>query len=578
MFGVFVFSLLAASFARAASPAQCKCFPGDECWPSKELWDKFNTTLGGKVIANEPLAAPCHDPNYDESRCAAVKEKWLDGGVHIQSSSSIMAPLFANQSCDPFIAREIPCTLGNYPVYSVNISNSDDVVRTLYFAWKHNIRTVVRNTGHDYLGRSTAAGSIAIWLHNLKRREIYDWENDGYYQGKAMRVFAGVNGNEALETAKKENFVVMVAESPTVSVIGGYLQGGGHSGLSTTYGLAADNVLEFDVITPKGRYRTASRTENQDLYWALAGGGGGTYGVVVSATIKVHPDAPVAGASFNLALPEDSDPDLLYSAIDVWHAELPRLVDAGLQVVYWFGDGFLQVASMTAYNMTMNQMMKTLRPVNTAFQKISLRFSPSITSSPSYLEHYEKYSGPLPEGNIQAGTSLFGGRLIPRSVIATPEFAAAVKKIAKSDVMFIGAAMDVSKFGKDNVNSVLPAWRSSIVQASLVLPWDNEAPWEDILARQRKITEEVQPIIEAVTPGSGAYMNEANFQQPDWKETFYGENYERLLEIKNKFDPDESFRVTAGVGSDVWEVRNDGRMCRVEKVEEAEGQSKHDEL
>jgi len=71
------------------------------------------------------------------------------------------------------------------------------------------------------------------------------------------------------------------------------------------------------------------------------------------------------------------------------------------------------------------------------------------------------------------------------------------------------------------------------------------------------------PQVEAVTPGSGAYINEADFEQPNWQETFFGANYATLLAIKRKWDPNSMFYGLRTVGSDTWTVANDGRMCRV---------------
>jgi FAD/FMN-containing dehydrogenase len=82
-----------------------------------------------------------------------------------------------------------------------------------------------------------------------------------------------------------------------------------------------------------------------------------------------------------------------------------------------------------------------------------------------------------------------------------------------------------------------------------------------MIALQDKITYEVIPAIEAITPGSGAYMNEADFRQPDWKEDFFGTNYETLLGIKNKWDPKHLFYAITAVGNDAWRVAADGRMC-----------------
>ena len=70
----------------------------------------------------------------------------------MESSSSVMAPFFANQSCDPWTPTSRPCLLGDYVIYAVNASGPDDIAATINFTQAHNIRFIVRNTGHEYVG------------------------------------------------------------------------------------------------------------------------------------------------------------------------------------------------------------------------------------------------------------------------------------------------------------------------------------------------------------------------------------------------------------------------------------------
>lgn len=93
-------------------------------------------------------------------------------------------------------------------------------------------------------------------------------------------------------------------------------------------------------------------------------------------------------------------------------------------------------------------------------------------------------------------------------------------------------------------------------------PYDR-TNFESNIAAQRVITEELGPVLEAITPGGGAYLNEANFNQPDWQNTFYGCNYPRLLDIKRKYDAEDIFWAQTAVGSENWKVAEDGRLCRV---------------
>lgn len=242
-----------------------------------------------------------------------------------------MAPFFANRSCDPFAAPNDPCRYGNYVRYAVNVSAADDVAAAIAFARENNVRFVIRNTGHDYLGRSTGAGSLSVWTHHLKDIEFLDW-SDGDYTGKAVRVGAGVQGFEVLAAARDEGLVVLTGECPSVGIAGGYTQGGGHSALSTSFGLSADNALEWEAVTADGRAVKASPSENPDLYWALSGGGGGNYAVVLSMTVKAHPDAVVGGASLTFS---SADETILYGAIEVFHAVLPAIICAGSMLIYW---------------------------------------------------------------------------------------------------------------------------------------------------------------------------------------------------------------------------------------------------
>jgi hypothetical protein len=120
--------------------------------------------------------------------------------------------------------------------------------------------------------------------------------------------------------------------------------------------------------------------------------------------------------------------------------------------------------------------------------------------------------------------------------------------------------MNVSQPG-DVSNAIFPAMRNAAVTMQIGTHWNETAPWSDMMADQYKMTNEYVPQLEAVTPGSGCYQNEANFRQPNWKDTFFGVNYSPLLKIKQKWDPNYFFYALKAVGSDYWTVDDSGRMC-----------------
>lgn len=166
-----------------ANTSRCRCFPGDACWPNEETWGDFNVTLDGRLVGTVPIASVCHYSMfmpYDAEACARLQLDWTNPNIHSDSSSSVMAPFFANMSCDPFTAPEAQCVIGTYVQYAVNASSAKDVQLALAFAQKNNIRLVIRNTGHDYLGKSTGAGGLAIWTHHLKDIAIRDYVSDAY--------------------------------------------------------------------------------------------------------------------------------------------------------------------------------------------------------------------------------------------------------------------------------------------------------------------------------------------------------------------------------------------------------------
>lgn len=100
-----------------ARDTDCRCFPGEPCWPTEAGLASFNYKVGGRLIATIPIAACCHRSNlapYDADACEALRSSWWYPETHLRTSSSPMAPFFANASCDPFTAPDEQCVVGAY--------------------------------------------------------------------------------------------------------------------------------------------------------------------------------------------------------------------------------------------------------------------------------------------------------------------------------------------------------------------------------------------------------------------------------------------------------------------------------
>ena len=174
---------------------------------------------------------------------------------------------------------------------------------------------------------------------------------------------------------------------PTVGIAGGYSQGGGDSSLASKHGLGVDQVLEWEVIDGTGRFITANCTHNSDLYCALTGGGGGTYGVVWSMTSKAHQDSHVSG--FNLTFTTDGiSDDTFYKAVDIYNAHLPTIVDTGVMSLNFLTNTSFSLSPMTAPGLTLKELKKHIKPVLDGFDKLGIKYQSRGEEFSNYLDQF----------------------------------------------------------------------------------------------------------------------------------------------------------------------------------------------
>ena len=194
---------------------------------------------------------------------------------------------------------------------------------------------------------------------------------------------AGVQGFEAYNAASPRGLQIVGGECPTVGLVGGYTQGGGHSALSSRHGLGADQALEWEVVTGTGEYLVANRQQNTDLFWALGGGGGGTYGVVLSLTAKAHEDVPTIGANLTF---NRTTRDAYYEAISTYHASVPAMVDGGAMGLTMISNETFTLQSLTVPNATVDEVAAMLSPLINKLKQLGTVYDSQIKQSPTYLE------------------------------------------------------------------------------------------------------------------------------------------------------------------------------------------------
>ncbi|KAM0308775.1 hypothetical protein ACHAO8_009643 [Botrytis cinerea] len=551
----------------SASPLKstCRCFPGDSCYPDTTAWDALNATVGGKLIATVPIAAVCHFDQfvaYDEAACATLRDNWFYPETHLPSPSSAMAWLFTNNTCNPFLSSTTPCTLGNYVSYTINATTSNDVKEAINFANSNNIRLVIRGTGHDYNGKSTGAGALSIWTHYMKSISLNESYESQAYTGKSVVLGAGISSIEAYRFADANNGLIVGGNCPTVSLAGGYTQGGGHGPFATKFGLAVDQVLEWEVVTSEGELLTASPTINSDLYWALSGGGGGTYGVVLSVTVKFHPPTSIlSSATLQFAPPATGNATAYWNTVKVFLESLPSLVDGGLQLGWTLTPEVFLISPVTGFDVEQAKIDELFAPTISSLEAANISYAYTSSVATSFLSYYE--SGGF--GANVSNTNL-AGRLLPRSIVqnSTDSFISILQTIVNNKLIFAGVTLDVNTPVVANAPaiSINPYWRQTLMTGVFGAYLDY-TDIEQGFQTQDFMTDTIMPALAALTPNGAAYINEADFQQPDWQNVFYGENFNRLSDIKAKYDPRQTFYALGAVGSEKWTERSDGRLCRV---------------
>lgn len=408
----------------------------------------------------------------------------------------------------------------------------------------------------SYLGRSIGLGSLSIWTHNLKDKTFVPNYSGKTYQGPAVKVGAGVQVLEAYEFTNQHGYMIVGGECQSVGLAGGYTAGGGQSPLSSYAGLAADQTLEFDVVTADGKLLRAAPDENGDLYWALSGGGPG-YGVVWSVTYKVYKDVPVTGTKLDFSKSNGTTDASYWEAIDFWHSLVPNITDLGGYTFTIYGSDSFSMSPLLVPNRTLDEVLRLIQPFHDKLGSLGIEYSSTTESFPAYLGAWKALIGQEGAGE---GAHLTTRLLSRNTLLESPQqLSKVVRKMTDDGAqlleMTIGAKMSVA--GNPD-NAVNPAWRNAdiLLFASGV---DDNSTQASI---DNRVTQVWAGLLRDLTPNGGTYMNEADVYEVDFQKSFYGANYDRLLSIKKKYDPQGLFYATTAVGSEAWIRQDNGRLCK----------------
>ncbi|KAI1272075.1 FAD binding domain-containing protein [Xylaria sp. FL0933] len=563
-------------------PEDCKNFPGDSVkFPGSVTLTVFNLLLGGSLIHTKPLASPCFSDfdNKDSAKCAEITSNWFnDSYIHTDDPTSINAILYEGTSCVPGVVNPYAtqCTLGSYPSLSVNVSTVAHVQLAINLARNLNVRLVIKNTGHDFGAKSTGAGALSLWTHNLKDIRFYEDYEEGSYKGPAFKMGAGVQTFEAYEAARKANVTIVGGEGRTVGITGGYILGGGHSPLSSIYGMGSDQVLSMEVVTADGSFLTASETSNPDLFWALRGGGGSTFGVVTSMVIKAFPKIPVTTLTFTLSTGQDVLVDQFWQTLRAYFEDFIKYTDAGMYSYFGLnalsGQYVWTMQPWFAPNMTKSQFEEITAPFWNATRVIGVDLKPVYNE---YDNFYDAWNENFPLESWGTNLQRAASRLFPREnwedANQLSETFEAIRYVVDEGGVVL--AFNIAPNPKQGYpdSAVNPAWRKAVLHAIDAATWTQDMYPEQIQFWSSILTFDWGPRWRYVSQGSGAYLSESDYIEPDFQQSFWGDKYERLYALKKQLDPWDVFYAQNAVGSEDFEMSENvfgilpsqnSRLCR----------------
>ncbi len=568
--------------AQARSLARRRVRPTDPGWPGAEKWEALNRKVGGNLIRPQPLFASC-EAERQGAACAEVMENLRNpfyigdqpGGTEVSGWLDAWAP--------------------SPSAYGIAARRTADVVAGVDFARRHNLRLVVKGTGHSYLGTSNAPDSLLIWTRAMNKVTLHDGfvgQGCGKKSTPSPAVSAGagcmwIDLYHAVTT--QAGRYVQGGGCTTVGVAG-LVQSGGFGSFSKGFGSAAAGLLEAEVVTADGRVRIANACTNPDLFWALKGGGGGSWGVVTRVTLRTHelPENFGFAAGSIQAQSDAAFRQLIARAMELYHDKLfnPHW---GEQMKLR-PDNTLEL-SMVCQGLTEDQITQVWRPffewVNSAPDLKTSDLNMGARRAQPWWDVVARkkrgsqamISDPRPGAPLthawwsgdqdQVGAFIHGydSLWLPATLLENGRrerlvealFAASRHKEIEMHFNKGIAGAPPEAIAATRATATNPAVTKAFV---LVIIADGERPAYPGLERPamdvdaaRGNAHEIDLAaaeLRRIAPDSGSYVSESNFFNTSWQKEYWGTNYARLRAVKKEYDPGGLFIVHHGVGSEEW--------------------------
>jgi len=566
--------------------------PGDTLWPSPEKWKQLNKSINGNLIKLESPLSSCK----------------------ISSGNAACQQLFKNLK-NPYYIGDTPSltqTSGylnaweSMPsVYAVAAKSTSDVVAAINFARIHNLRLVVKGGGHSYQGTSNSADSLLIWTRAMNKIIVHENFIAKGCETKqkpqpAVTLEAGAMWMQAYDAVTtKAGRYVQGGGCATVGVAG-LIQSGGFGSFSKNYGLAAAALLEAEIVTADGSVKIANACNNPDLFWALKGGGGGSFGVVTKLTLRTRQLPENFGAVFGSIKAKDD------SSYKILIEEILKLYKGQLFNQHWGESISFQTDNSVNFSMLFHGL--TLQQAKNSWEKFeswvkempnNYTFETPLTileiparhlwdtaflrkNAPNLIVADDRKQAPLENiywaaDKEQAGQFLFAfhSAWLPAALLQndkqvdlTNAIFAATRHWSLSlhfNKGLAGAPQEEIEAARDTAMNpaVLNAFALAIIAGNDEPAFSKIKRREPDVINAKKYAAKVDAAMSEllhVVPDAGSYVSESSFFLKNWQRSFWGSNYKRLATVKKKYDPEGLFFVHHGVGSEKWSADGFSRV------------------